>query len=61
MRVQLRTPDAVLSPGANGGELDCQWIIRAPPTRVVRLQFTQMDITDSGCSEDFIEVRIDLS
>ena len=59
--VQLRAPDAALSPGANGGELDCQWIVLAPPTRVVRLQFTQMDMTDSGCSEDFIEVRIDWS
>ena len=55
--VQLRAPDAALSPVSNGGELDCQWTVLAPPTKVVRLQFTQLEMSDSGCSEDFIEAR----
>lgn len=55
---QLRAPDAAVSPRANdGGELDCQWVVLAPPGKVVRLDFTQVDMMDSNCNEDFIEVR----
>lgn len=55
---QLRAPDAATTPrnGQISGELDCQWTVLAPPGKVIRLQFTQIDMMDSGCSEDYIEV-----
>ena len=56
-QVQLRAPDAAVSPGDGGGELDCQWTVLSPPGKVIRLQFTQLDMTDSGCNDDFIEVK----
>lgn len=57
---QLRAPDAAVLPrnGHIDGELDCQWTVIAPPGKVIRLQLTQIDMTDAGCSEDYLEVYI---
>jgi len=60
---QLRAPDAALNPvnGRIEGDLDCQWTVLTRPGKVIRLQFTQIDMeapsTDGSCSGDFIEVR----
>ncbi|XP_046451773.1 cubilin-like isoform X2 [Daphnia pulex] len=56
---QLRAPDAAVLPrnGHIDGELDCQWTVIAPPGKVIRLQLTQIDMTDAGCSEDYLEAR----
>jgi hypothetical protein len=55
---QLRAPDAAVLPrnGHIDGELDCQWTVIAPPGKVIRLQLTQIDMTESGCSGDYLEV-----
>lgn len=61
VQYQLRAPDAAVTPDSNGrieGDLDCQWQVLSPPGKVIRLQFTQIDMTDSGCTEDYIEVRV---
>lgn len=55
---QIRAPEVAVTPrnGQMDGELDCRWIVIAPPGKVIRLQLTQIDMMDGGCSEDYVEV-----